>query len=192
MLRGASPGAGAGAGGLRKRGQSAPRQDPQLAVDAACVGAHRLDANLKGEGDLRIGTTLPQQKQHIALARRQTGISVLRGAGVGDVTRHKLQAARRDVDRVSHVARLRARCEACTGAEGDQLGGLGARQALAEHHQARVRMRKTKLAQLTEIAQRTGVEDQHARAVLPQQDAGHPWDRRTWRRLVHRRDALPE
>ena len=77
----------------RQRDESAPRGNPELAVDAAGVGAHRLDADVQRKGDLRVGATLPEEEQHLGLALGQQRVPEMRMASVVGAKRHDLQVA---------------------------------------------------------------------------------------------------
>ena len=106
---------------------------------------------------------MPQQHQHVALARRQQRLDDLRVRGAGEEL--ELKASRREVDRVSQVPHLGARGETRAGAERQQLSRLDAREALPEKHQVSLRVLGRDLANLRVVAQAADIEDQHARAV---------------------------
>ena len=72
------------------------------------------------------------------------------------------------MDCVEHVARLGVAAEAGARAEGEELGCLGGGQAVCEQDQPCLRVLDAELADLGEIGQRSGVDDQHVRAVGPQ------------------------
>ena len=123
-----------------------------------------------------VSTPMPRASAICALelfCRNSTSTSPSRGVSSGSVTctsglageELELKASRREVDRVSQVAHLSARGEACAGAECQQLSRLDARETVPEQYQVRLRVVERELAHLGVVAQRADVEDQHAWAV---------------------------
>ena len=88
---------------------SSRRADAELAVDVACVGADGLDADVQLGGDLAVRAAALQQVEHGRFAPGVSSSGPLAG-GVATspaVLSQHLQAARGEMDRAQHVARLR-------------------------------------------------------------------------------------